>query len=297
MECISSVGMVHNSGGSFTGACLSLAIHQEPSVYRNAVVCSVSNILIAVPHVNLSGRNTFFVGAPYTVAIVQIPQRFQAVNGVSSLGAGIRLLPLAFSSPVGSFSSAILSGKLKVPPVFLLIAASVLQTIGAALLSTIPIGTEIEPAQYGYEVLLGFGLGLSIPTLLNMVPVAFQRRDQGQYTLFHKTFTRADTSIAVAMGAITQFRAMGGATGLAVVTSVMNSSIKSALAQNLSSEQLNAILQTAAAIELLPAALQKTTRDLFAQEYNLQMRIIIGFAAAQTLAALLMWPGKLPRMI
>ena len=104
------------------------------------------------------------------------------------------------------------------------------------------------------------------------------------------------TFAATAMGSITQFRALGGAIGLSIVTNVMKSSISSNLLQHLSLEQVNAILQAASAIDLLPQPLQDQTRSLFAQQYNLQMKIVIGFTIAQFLGTLLIWRGK-PREV
>ena len=77
--------------------------------------------------------------------------------------------------------------------------------------------------------------------------------------------------------------------GLSIVTSVMKSSIRSKLSAYLSSDSINTILQSAAAINLLPSALQYQTRSLFAQQYNLQMRVVIGFTVAQFLTSLLIW--------
>jgi hypothetical protein len=41
-------------------------------------------------------------GGPFTVCVVQISQRFQAVNSLSPLAVSIRLLPFAIASPFGS---------------------------------------------------------------------------------------------------------------------------------------------------------------------------------------------------
>ena len=95
------------------------------------------------------------------------------------------------------------------------------------------------------------------------------------------------------MGAVVQFRVMGGAVGLAIVTCVMNSWTESALSPLLASDQLAAILQTTAAINALqPADLQTAVRTLLGNGYIIQMRIMIGFAVAQFPATLLVWQTK-----
>lgn len=93
------------------------------------------------------------------------------------------------------------------------------------------------------------------------------------------------------MGAITQFRIMGGAIGLAIATNVLDSSIKRHLLTVVSSQQLDGILQSPQSISTLDRGLQSTVRMIFGNGYNVQMKIMIGFGAAQVLASLLIW-GK-----
>lgn len=73
-----------------------------------------------------------------------------------------------------------IAGKLKVPPIYLVLIASTLQVIGFTLLSTLPTsGDFILHAQYGYEVIAGFGVGVNISTLMLMTPFSVEKRDQG----------------------------------------------------------------------------------------------------------------------
>ncbi len=132
--------------------------------------------------------NAFFLGAPFNVAIFSIPQRFQIVNGTSPLGAGIRLLPFTCATPIGSIISSMIAGKAKVPPIYLVIAASCLQVVGFSLLSTLPVVKHISTAQYGYEVIAGFGVGINISTLVLMTPFSVQKRDQGMSTTHNTRF-------------------------------------------------------------------------------------------------------------
>lgn len=77
-------------------------------------------------------------------------------------------------------SSAIIAGKFKVPPIYLVIFASILQVIGFVLLSTVPASAKLVPAQYGYEVIAGFGCGINVSTLILMTPFSVQKRDNGE---------------------------------------------------------------------------------------------------------------------
>ena len=93
------------------------------------------------------------------------------------------------------------------------------------------------------------------------------------------------------MGSVVQFRIMGGAVGLAIVTSVLNSYVKAHISAFVPSEQLKVILQSVSAINVLDGPVQSTVRSTFGYAYNLQMKVMIGFGAAQIPASLLMW-GK-----
>ena len=77
-----------------------------------------------------------------------------------------------------------LASKIKVPPIYLVIAASLLQVVGFSLLSILPVSKTISAAQYGYEVIAGFGVGVNISTLVLMTPYSVQKRDQGEHSPF-----------------------------------------------------------------------------------------------------------------
>ncbi|KAL8732425.1 MAG: hypothetical protein Q9181_003971 [Wetmoreana brouardii] len=116
--------------------------------------------------------NACLTGFPFMAVIVNLPQRFQAVDGVSPTAAGTRLLPLLLCSPFASGLSGFLVTKVKVPPAYLVIIGSALQLLGVGLTSSLPSDRQsLLPAQYGYEVLMGFGFGLGLSTLLVLVPM------------------------------------------------------------------------------------------------------------------------------
>ena len=99
--------------------------------------------------------------------------------------------------------------------------------------------------------------------------------------------------VAVAQGSIGQLRYMGAVIGVAIATCVLNSFVESHLSNILSSTQVEGLLRSSGMINTLPAELQIPVRLVFAEAYNLQMKVLIGFSAAQTAAACLMWQKKL----
>ena len=54
-------------------------------------------------------------------------------------------------------------------------------------------------------------------------------------------------------------------------------------------EQVAMIFRDSAFIDSLPATVRGTVRGLFVKRFNLQMRILIAFTAAQFLVTMLMW--------
>jgi MFS family permease len=104
--------------------------------------------------------STFLLGVPFNVLVVFVPQRLQIVSGVSPLGAGERLLPYTFSAAFGAVLAMIMGSKKRLAVVHILIIGAVLQTVGLALLSTLPTTREWPDRAYGFLVIAGVGLGI-----------------------------------------------------------------------------------------------------------------------------------------
>jgi hypothetical protein len=82
---------------------------------------------------------------------------------------------------------------------------------------------------------------------------------------------------------------LGGALGLALVTAIMNSTLKSTLTNMLPQQQIALIFRTTQAIQDLPEPLRRAVREAFLDGYNTQLHILAGFAAAQVPATFLIW--------
>ena len=95
--------------------------------------------------------------------------------------------------------------------------------------------------------------------------------------------------LAVATAAIVQFRFLGGATALAILTAVANTWLRDTLRGILSSDQLGTLFQAPAIISTFPMETESLVRGAFVKSFDLQMRILIGFAVAQFPFTLLMW--------
>lgn len=224
-----------------------------------------------------------------------MPQRFQAVDDVSPFGAGVRLIPFNLLIALGSVAVNLVASKARIPPIYLLFTGSALQIVGIALFSFLPEEGAVPAAIYGYEVLIGFGIGMVFGMCLIIPPHVVEARDLGTFLLRNVTLLERSGAnenfrgAAISGGALLQFRVFGGALGLAIASSVMNNHLTSHLRAIFGPEQLATVLQSTEAIRRFPPEVQKQVRRAFAQGYNLQMRIMIGLAGAQFLAVALLW--------
>ncbi|KAK2796804.1 hypothetical protein FQN51_009028 [Onygenales sp. PD_10] len=133
----------------------------------------------------------FFIGFPFVAVVVNTPQRAQAVSGLSPVKAGLSLLPLMLTSPLATAVSGVLISNFKVAPFYLILLGATLQLIGMSLTCTLPTESfDIPPQQYGYEVIMGLGFGMTLSTILTLAPLVIKEPD-------------------LVMGALTQVRVLG----------------------------------------------------------------------------------------
>ncbi|KAK3390170.1 major facilitator superfamily transporter [Podospora didyma] len=213
--------------------------------------------------------NAFLTGFPFMAAIINIPQRLQTVNGTTAGEAGLRLLPLVLCSPFATVVAGFLVSKLRVPPLYVLLVGGILQTVGVGLFSSLDNASsfDIPPSQYGYQVIMGFGFGFNLSTILMMAPLVVEQKD-----------------MAVIMGSVTQIRVLGGTIGLAICSALLVNRITSETSEFLSPSQAAALLQSFQSAKLLPPELQHRVRSAFAVAYSQQMRAMLYFCAVSLLS-------------
>lgn len=110
----------------------------------------------------------------------QLPQRFQIVNQLTPLQAAVRFIPFTVAAPVASVAAPALGKLLKVPLIYLVLSASLLQVASYVLLGTMSESLSIPAAQYGYQILAGFGCGVNLTLLILMTPFTIEKRDSGK---------------------------------------------------------------------------------------------------------------------
>ncbi|KAI1087573.1 drug resistance transporter EmrB/QacA subfamily [Rostrohypoxylon terebratum] len=213
-------------------------------------------------------------GPPFMTVLINLPQRFQAVDGETAFEAGIHLLPLLLASPVATAVTGQLAGKFKVPPFYILLFGASMQLLGIGLASSISFTSG--KAIYGYEVIMGFGFGMSLVSLLVFTPMVVKRSD-----------------MAVAMGAVTQIRVLGGTIGLAISSTILNNRLSAHLPTLLSPGDIQQISDSVQYINTLPDATRDAVRRVFADGYSSQLRVMMYFSAAVWIFAATLWEREL----
>ena len=94
------------------------------------------------------------------------------------------------------------------------------------------------------------------------------------------------------MASITQLRALGGVIGLSLSSNLLNNRVRDDLAPIISPQNLDTLLHTPAVIDTFLSSLQTVTRSIYSEGYNLQMKVMIAFSAAQIFGIGLMWERK-----
>ncbi len=144
----------------------------------------------------------FIIGAGMFGALVMLPLYLQVVQGNSATESGLKLIPFM----VGILTMSILTGrrisktgKYKKFPLI----GSLVMTLGLLLMTTLSTSTPFWQLAI-FSMLIGMGLGLTMPTMVVAVQNAVDFKDMG-----------------VATGANTFFRSLGAAFGSAIFGTIL----------------------------------------------------------------------------
>ena len=148
----------------------------------------------------------FLLGLGMFGAIMFVPMFMQGILGVTPTQAGSTMTPMMIALIVASIIGGRLLLRLKYRTV--LTAGMLITVVGFFLMSTMGPASK-EYTAYMYMIVMGFGMGLVMPTLM----IAVQNE-------FPKSRLGAVTSSA------TFFRSIGGTIGITVLNAVMNQSLQ-----------------------------------------------------------------------
>ncbi|CAJ2503880.1 Uu.00g112740.m01.CDS01 [Anthostomella pinea] len=221
---------------------------------------------------------TFCTGFVYLSILIILPERFQIVNGDNALYSGIHLLPMLGATSFGAFFAGAVSRK-RNNTSWTLMAAHCFQILGVGLLSTLKdITTEIK-AQYGFQVLLGLGIGLSLGAATIMASVQSRHAD-----------------LAVAQGAVAQARVLGGSIGIAVCSIIFNTKVANELGSRMDPKDLAALHHSPTISSLLPDDIQVLVKSVYASAFTDDITVMIGIAAVGVVTSCFAYERQPPPM-
>ncbi|KAI1122837.1 putative MFS multidrug transporter [Nemania abortiva] len=221
---------------------------------------------------------TFCTGFVYLTILVILPERFQIVNGDNALYSGIHLLPMLGATSLGAFlAGAISRGRNNTS--WTLLVAQCFQLLGTSLMLMLHSVTVEVKAQYGFQVLLGLGIGLSLGSATMMGSL-------------HST--RAD--LAVAQGIIAQARVLGGSIGIALCSIIFNTRVARDLSGKMDPNDLEALHHSPMIGPWLAPELQMMVRVAYASAFTDDIKLLIGIAVIGVIASCFAYQKHPPPM-
>lgn len=158
--------------------------------------------------------------------------------------------------------------------------ASALALLGFGLILTIGHEKTIPNALYGYEIIIGFGLGALLVTPIINIKV-----------------NSRDDDAASAQGLTSQMRILGGNIGLSLATIILNAHLSSDLAGILTPLQISNLRQSLNAVETLTPGQIAAVAASFANAFRSQMQACMGVAGGCLVVALFAWQKHPPTLV
>ncbi|KAI0379177.1 MFS general substrate transporter [Hypomontagnella monticulosa] len=221
---------------------------------------------------------TFCTGYVYLSILIILPERFQIVNGENALYAGIHLLPMLGATSFGAFFAGAISRK-RNNTSWTIMAAHIFQLVGTGLMSMLKDATTETKAQYGFQVLLGLGFGLSFGAGTIMASLQSQSED-----------------LAVAQGAIAQARVFGGAIGIAICSIIFNRKVTMELGNKMDPDDMAALHHSPTIAPWLPEESKLLVRSVYASAFTSDINVMIGIATAGFVASVFTYEQYPPSM-
>lgn len=258
--------------------CWVLLIGWEYYVYRHGLgdrIASMFPFELLIHRRMLAGIiSTLLTGFIFFTVIFSLPLRFQIVNLKSASSAGVHLLPLLCACGAGSFLNGSISRK-KDRTFYSFAAAGCLITIGAGLFSTLDSGLSVENKCYGFQVVVGLGVGLTISGISIMTSMEAPSK-------FH----------AVAQGMVAQVRVLGGSIGVAASNAMFNATCAKTLQGILTPEQIEGLQTNTQVLGTLDEAAQEAVRVAYSDSFKKSLRVCLIVAAVNLVVNLFTWKGK-----
>ncbi|KAK6223793.1 major facilitator superfamily transporter [Colletotrichum tabaci] len=189
-----------------------------------------------------------FFGAAFFPLIYYLSLYFQAIQGVSAVQAGIKILPLLLATVVASIASGAL---ISIVGYYngIILPSMVLFAVGAGMITTFDVDTPMRE-WFGYQVLAGLGIGAGFQIGVLVVQTVLPQED-----------------VPVATACVQFFQSFGGAIMIAVSQSLFQTGlidgvsknapeIDAAIFINSGADQVRSILTQMGRADLIPTVLE-----------------------------------------
>lgn len=219
--------------------------------------------------------------------MIYLPQRFQAVNALSPVDAGEKVLPfLLVSAFAAVFSGVTLSKKNWCS--YYLIAGTSFQVLGLALQSTLPTSVEVPRIAYFYQALLGIGTGTSLLASFVLARIEIPHKEHiGMSASIGSRKLTKHCSIAALVGCITQLRVFGGVVGVVICRVSQDAYLRENLSTIVAPQVVDQLMSSMAAILKLSVGESLAVRQVYGGSFNQQHRILTYIAAVNLVISLL----------
>lgn len=210
--------------------------------------------------------------------MVIIPERFQIVHNDSALKSGLKLLPLLGSCALASFVAGAASRKRNNTSV-VLVVCSALQLLGTGLMTMIVKPDSSNATLYGFQAIVGFGIGLCFSAATTAVSLQVSKED-----------------LATAHGVISQARLLGGCLGISICIAIFNHQSNDSLSGSISNEALDQIHLNPSAIAHLPSDDQHLIKQVYARAFAGGVKVMLYISGVMFLISLLTLERNPPQM-
>ena len=272
----SSLVIASLTGGLGAGVLL-IAWQYHVSRHRHDTVASMFPLEVVGRRVMLAGIiSTLLTGFTFFLVIISLPLRFQIVNHRSPASAGIHLLPMLCASAFGSFLGGAVSSK-KNRTFYTFNVAGGLIIIGSGLLSTLGPAVPIEPKCYGFQFIIGLGVGLTFSSISLMTSLE----------------TRFATH-AVAQGIVAQARVLGGSIGIAASNAIFDVTCRERLSGILTTRQIADLQTSTQVLRTLDEAGRAAVEEAYSEAFDRSLRVCLYIGAANMVVNLLTWQRNPP---
>ncbi|KAL0941888.1 MFS toxin efflux pump [Colletotrichum truncatum] len=189
-----------------------------------------------------------FFGAAFFPLIFYLSLYFQAIQGVSAVQAGIKILPLLLATVVASMASGALISVIGYYSAIIL-PSLVLFSVGSGMITTFDLDTPMRE-WFGYQVLAGLGIGAGFQIGVLVVQTVLPLED-----------------VPVATACVQFFQAFGGAIMIAVAQNLFQTGLVNGITSrvpdldpsifvNAGADQVRNILTQMGRSDAIPAVLE-----------------------------------------